>query len=40
MPLSDDNKSHILRKNSDQEVSTVVDKKYNYCKKTNERRGC
>jgi hypothetical protein len=26
MPLSDDNKSHILRKNSVQEVSTVVDK--------------
>ena len=26
MPLSDDNKSHILLKNSVQEVSTVVDK--------------
>jgi hypothetical protein len=26
MPLSDDNKSHILRKNPVQEVSTVVDK--------------
>jgi hypothetical protein len=40
MSLSGDNKRCILQKKSVQDVSTVVDKKYNYRKQTNERRGC